>query len=181
MPSEEQTLTKVSFLIRELSLQSSMRILDLGCGRGAIANALARLGMEVVGADITHGFLEIARAEAACEGLKVQYVLRDMREISWDEEFDAVLLIFSTLGYFGGGDNLRILENIARALKYGGLLCFDIPCCDEEPGDFLINDVSEIGKILQMAGLRLERAYGSWKSAPVAADSERIIVVARKI
>jgi hypothetical protein len=42
---------------------------------------------------------------------------RDMRDISFREEFDRALLLFTSFGYFSDEDNFRVLKNVATALK----------------------------------------------------------------
>ena len=95
------------------------------CKQGRHANRLAELGHTVVGVDVSKGFLEIARANK--KGINVKYVKEDMREISFKEEFDRVLLLYTSFGYFDDRENFRVLENVAAALKSGALFCFDIP------------------------------------------------------
>ncbi|MGC9338023.1 MAG: class I SAM-dependent methyltransferase [Candidatus Cloacimonadia bacterium] len=102
-----------------------MKILDLACGHGRHANRLAELGYSITGIDITSGFLEIANREAREKGVNVEYIQGDMREISFKEEFDIILLFFTSFGYFEDEENCRVLENVARALKPYGLFCFD--------------------------------------------------------
>ncbi len=48
-----------------------------------------------------------------------------MRELSYEEEFDKVLLIFISFGYFEDEENIRVLKNVSKSLKSGGLFCFD--------------------------------------------------------
>ena len=147
----EQTKKEVEFLIRELGLRPPMNVLDLACGYGRHANRLAEIGCDVTGVDLTPGFLEIARKEAEEMGVsdKVRYVLGDMRKISFKEEFDRALLLFVSFGYFTDEENLLVLKNVNRALKPGGLFCFDIsnrdvslknlpPCSMREKGDDLM-------------------------------------------
>jgi SAM-dependent methyltransferase len=49
-----------------------------------------------------------------------------MRRINFLDEFDRVVLLFTSLGYFEDDENVQAMENMARALKPGGLLGFDI-------------------------------------------------------
>jgi len=111
--------------VKELELDKPMKILDLACGHGKHANRLAELGHCVTGVDVTSGFLEIAKKEAKEKGVSVKYIMEDMRKISFQEEFDRVLLLFTSFGYFEDEENLRVLKNIANALKPSGLFCFD--------------------------------------------------------
>ena len=69
--------------------------------------------------------LEIAQNDAAKMGMQVEYRQEDMRQISFTEAFDRVLILFGTFGFFEDDENLQVLKNVARALKPGGLLAFD--------------------------------------------------------
>lgn len=123
--TEERTKREIEFLVKELELDKPMKILDLACGHGRHANRLAKLGHSVTGVDINLGFLEIAKKEAKEKGVSVEYIMEDMRKISFHEEFDRVLLLFTSFGYFEDDENLLVLKNIANALKPTGLFCFD--------------------------------------------------------
>ena len=122
---EEMTKLQIDFLADHLRLDEPMKILDLACGHGRHANGLAKIGHEVTGVDLTAGFLSFARKRAAALKVKVKYVRADMRQIAYKNEFDRVILMFTAFGYFSDNDNLRVLKNVARALKTGGLFCFD--------------------------------------------------------
>jgi SAM-dependent methyltransferase len=77
-----------------------------------------------------------------------------MRQLDFEAEFDRVLLMFTSFGYFGDDDNCHVMENMARALKPDGLLGFDMPNRDliageppasfviEKNGDLIINRLS---------------------------------------
>ena len=125
--TDERSDAEVASLVKLLKLDSPMKILDLACGFGRHANRLAALGHLVTGVDFMPGFLEIARKQAAEMGVQVNYRQGDMRQIRFTEEFDRVLLLFTSFGYFEDDQNVQVMENIARALKPGGLVGFDIP------------------------------------------------------
>jgi len=118
---------QVDFLVRELNLKPPLKVLDLACGFGRHANLLAKMGFEVTGVDLMDGFLEIARKEAKKLGVTVNYLRMDMREINFKNEFDLVILLFTSFGYFDDDGNLKVLKNVRDALKGGGHFCFDIP------------------------------------------------------
>lgn len=123
--TDERTQREVAFLVRELFLDQPFRVLDLACGFGRHSNALAELGHSVTGVDLIAGFLDIARREAEGKNLSVDYVLGDMRHINFQAEFDRVLLLFTSFGYFEDPENLTVLKNISRALKPGGMFVLD--------------------------------------------------------
>ena len=116
---------EVGFLVEALGLEPGMRVLDVGCGPGRHANALARLGLEVVGVDISQRFVDLA-AEAAPPGATFQRA--DARDLRFDAEFDAAIsLCQGAFGLTGGpgapldGDG-AVLAGMARALHPGGVL-----------------------------------------------------------
>jgi SAM-dependent methyltransferase len=63
--------------------------------------------------------------DAATLGVEVDYVLGYMRDIAWDQAFDAVFFWFTTSGYFSEADNERVLERAVRTLKPGGRLLIE--------------------------------------------------------
>ena len=73
----------VDFLVDRLELGPRTRVLDLGCGHGRHALELARRGVAVVGLDYSEPALALARANAAAEGLEVELVQGDMRELPY--------------------------------------------------------------------------------------------------
>jgi len=121
----EVTDRQAEALVRLLEMQPQMKILDLACGFGRHANRLALMGYDVTGIDLTPGFLEIARRDAAEMGVQVDYHQGDMRQLDFEAQFDRALLLFTAFGYFDDQGNLEVLRRIARALKPGGRLVFD--------------------------------------------------------
>jgi SAM-dependent methyltransferase len=121
----ERTAKEVEAIWSLLALQTGHSVLDLGCGHGRIANALAKRGARVTGLDRASLFIEKARDHAAAMGVDVDYVVGDMREITWDRTFDGVVLWFTTFGYFSDDENERVLELAVRALKPGGWLVIE--------------------------------------------------------
>lgn len=79
------------------------------------------------GVDIEAGFLELARKQAGEMGLSVDYQQADMRALTYDQDFDVVLLLFTAFGYFEDDENLRVLKTIQKALRPGGRFLMDIP------------------------------------------------------
>jgi len=124
--TDEATDQQVEMLVSVLGLDRSLVILDLACGYGRHANRLAALGHQVTGLDLTDGFLEIARSDARKRGVQVDYHQGDMRALNAASEFDLVLCLFTAFGYFDDHENLRVLQNVARALKPDGRFVLDV-------------------------------------------------------
>lgn len=124
--SPEQTEADVELVWRLLELEPGLEVLDLACGHGRIANALAERGVRVTGLDATPMFLDLARKDAAERGVAVEYVEGDMRSLPWAVRFDRVLSWFTSFGYFGDDDNRRVLDEAYKALKPDGLLAVEM-------------------------------------------------------
>lgn len=99
------------------SLFTGREILDLACGAGRHAIALARTGYAVTGVDISPEFL--AKARAASHGLDVAWCERDMRDLPWRERFDGVLCFGNSFGYLGRAGTRATVAAIAKAMKPG--------------------------------------------------------------
>src|SRR3954447_25447734 len=82
------TAQEVEFLVGALALEPGMRVLDVGCGPGRHALALASRGCDVVGIDRSAKFVQLARATAEAEALPVAFVELDVRDLAYDAEFD---------------------------------------------------------------------------------------------
>lgn len=117
----ERTVAEVEGIARLLELPPGSHILDLCCGHGRHAVPLAQRGYHVTGQDLNEAFLERARAAADEAGVAVRWVHRDMRDVPFEAEFDAVINVFTAFGYLESeADDVRVLEQVCKALKPGG-------------------------------------------------------------
>jgi SAM-dependent methyltransferase len=146
----ERSDTETAQAVRLLEMDRPLKVLDLACGFGRIANRLALLGHRVTGVEYQPGFLEIARTDAARNRVRtahqhgrVEYIQGDMRTIDFVEQFDRAILMFNSFGYFPDDENRQVLQNVQRALKPGGLVGLDIANRDGVLNDFHPHHVSE--------------------------------------
>jgi 2-polyprenyl-3-methyl-5-hydroxy-6-metoxy-1,4-benzoquinol methylase len=125
----ERTGSEVDRALKMLRPEGGERVLDLACGSGRHSIELTRRGFSVVGADISSDLIEIARRDAAGEGLEITFVEADLRELEFEAEFDIVLnLNDGAVGYFETEEeNHRTFETISRALKPGGANLVQLP------------------------------------------------------
>jgi SAM-dependent methyltransferase len=101
------------------------RVLELGCGTGRVAAALARSGIEVTGVDLSPAMLDAARERVA--GLPVRLVEADMRSLDLGERFDAVLVPLGGLQHLKTVDDLvAAMETISRHLEPEGIAAADV-------------------------------------------------------
>jgi ubiquinone/menaquinone biosynthesis C-methylase UbiE len=113
-------------------------LLDVPCGFGRHAIALARAGYRVVGVDRSQALLTEARRRAGDEEWP-KLVEADYRELPFpDESFDAAMNLFTSLGYLGDEEDTKALAEIARVLRPGGRLVVEIL-----PRDLLVRRFTE--------------------------------------
>jgi SAM-dependent methyltransferase len=122
----ENTPGQVDRLVAELPLAAGAAVIDLGCGHGRHALALARRGFAVTGVDRVAGFVERARVEAALQGLAAEFLHADLRELPALGPFDAAVCLFDVFGLHRDEDNQRVLAAMARSLRPGGGFCLDL-------------------------------------------------------
>lgn len=94
-----------------LSLQSGERILDIGCGDGALSLKLVDCGCAVVGVDSSAEMVEAARS------LGLDALVVDGHSLSYDNEFDAV---FSNAALHWMTEPEKVVAGVWRALRPGG-------------------------------------------------------------
>ena len=98
-------------------------VLDLGCAGGFMAEALAARGTQVTGIDPAAGAIAAARAHAAQGGLDITYDVGVGEALPYaDTRFDAVVCV-DVLEHVA--DLPRVLAEVARTLRPGGLFLFD--------------------------------------------------------
>jgi SAM-dependent methyltransferase len=117
----ERVLVRHGFL-------GSRRLLDLGCGTGGHALRLAQRGHRVLGVDRSPEMLAQACAKAfAARDLALDFQQADIRNFHLGRRFDAVLMMFTVLGYLiNEADLMAALASVRRHLELGGLFVFDV-------------------------------------------------------
>jgi len=117
------TEQEVAFLVDTLELAPRAQVLDVGCGPGRHALALARRGMRVLGIDASEDFVALAREAAVAEGLDVAFEVQDVRNLDIDGTHDAaVCLCQGGFGLLGGRDEIDVFGRIVRAVRPGGAI-----------------------------------------------------------
>jgi SAM-dependent methyltransferase len=123
----ERTEKEVAFAERRLELAAGARVLDLCCGPGRHSVLFARHGYKVIGVDLSQPYLDLARSAANDCGVALETVSADMREIPFDNHFDAVVNMYSSFGYLESeAEDLKVIESISRSLKPQGRVLLDM-------------------------------------------------------
>ncbi len=118
------TVVECDFIEKEISGNKQVRILDIGCGTGRHAIELAKRGYSVTAIDLSDSMLSRAIEKAREEGISVDFIKADARELPFTSEFDLVIMLCEGAFPLMETDemNYQILMNAERALKDGGKL-----------------------------------------------------------
>jgi SAM-dependent methyltransferase len=105
-------------------LAPGMRLLDVGCGAGREAVALARAGLAVTAIDLAPRMVALTRERAAAAGLSVAVEAGDALELHWPPaSFDVVYLAAGVYSHIPGrARRVATLVRLRERLRPGGLL-----------------------------------------------------------
>lgn len=121
--NDEEAHRFISNLIDFLQLKPDSSALDVACGKGRHSKYMAQCGMNVTGIDLSENSIRFAQ-QFATE--KLRFVRHDMREVFAENEFDVVLNLFSSFGYFDDvADDAKAIKAMTSALKKRGHLILD--------------------------------------------------------
>jgi len=137
----DRTEKEVAFAERKLELGAGARVLDLCCGPGRHSVLFAKRGYRVTGLDLSQSYLDLARRAASDREVALETVAADMREIPFDNHFDAVVNMYSSFGYLESeAEDLKVLESISRSLKPRGRLLLDMLNREWAVANYIQND-----------------------------------------
>ena len=98
-------------------------ILEIGCGSGMLARRFLKNGYNYLGLDLFNEMLDIAREEIKAD----TFVQCDMCNLSFDKQFDAVLITGRSLAYVTTNKGIiDTFTGIHKSLKDNGLLVFGV-------------------------------------------------------
>lgn len=121
--SEAEAELFIKKLVEQLQLKKAAKVLDVACGKGRHSKTFAKLGMEVTGIDLSENSIAEAK-QHACENL--HFDVWDMRRTYKKNEFDVVVNLFSSFGYFKEDkDDYACIHSFLESLKIGGILVMD--------------------------------------------------------
>lgn len=144
------------------ALRPGERVLDVGCGNGALSLDAARVvgpGGHVTGLDLSVPMLEVARRRAAQRQTAVDFVQADAQIAGFDEPFDVVVSRFGVMFF---DDPEAAFANLARAVRKGGRLCF---VCWQ---DFFSNEWIAVPSLAMVAHVGIPELPGPGAPGPFA-------------
>ncbi|SHF18171.1 Methyltransferase domain-containing protein [Seinonella peptonophila] len=118
-----------TFYYLELAKQTGGPVLELGCGTGRVALAIAREGVEVVGLDVEAKMLEYANAKASALGIedRVTWIHSDMSDFNLSKTFPLIIIPYRSFQHL---DTVQMQMNALQAIRHHlddeGLFAFNL-------------------------------------------------------
>ncbi len=149
-----ESICRTVEFIKKICTESSMSILDLGCGPGIYMEKLAELGHACTGIDFSKNSISYAKKRAKEKGLEINYICQNYLELDFENCFDIIILIYTDLGVLLPKEREVLLGKIHWALKPDGVFIFD-----------LLNDRNLEQKFQEQQTWTFEYS-GFWKPTP---------------
>ena len=123
----EITGQQVRFVTELLRRASVRTVLDLACGNGRHAFGLSEEGFEVAGLDVNRSMLDAAESTQPGTDGSPGWVQADMRQLPFNQHFDAIVSLFTSFGFFDHDrQNAIVLEQVAQSLSPSGQFILDV-------------------------------------------------------
>jgi len=112
----------VDFIAEALNIKKGTEILDIACGAGCHSILFAKRGFKVTAFDLAKSLIDVAKQRAQEEKVEINFFVGDMRDMSFESQFKAAVLLSHSFGFFNHEDNKRVLKGTYDALKENGCL-----------------------------------------------------------
>jgi 2-polyprenyl-6-hydroxyphenyl methylase / 3-demethylubiquinone-9 3-methyltransferase len=181
-PLHRMNPARIAWIVERISRRfaalAGLRLLDVGCGAGLAAEALARRGFDVLGLDAAGATIDAARAHAAGQGLAVAYRAGVAEDVMAEGRRFPVVTALEVIEHVA--DPRAFVTTLAGLLEPGGLLF--LSTLNRTPQSFLAAKVAaeyllhwlpvgthdwrrfvtpgELGVMLRAAGLRVADGAG---------------------
>lgn len=102
-------------------------LLEVACGTGTVAMAMAEAGWRVYGVDASEEMLAQARAKAEEAGVEVTFSRQDMRHVVLPERAHLATCLYDSANYMLTGEDLAaVFRRVHALLEPGGAFMFDM-------------------------------------------------------
>lgn len=126
-PPSAETEHEADAVWSHLRLSPGVSLLDVGCGHGRLAIALAQRGADVTGIDFAWHLLTRARQLAQDFTVDAHWVRADMRWLPIRQRSVQAATLLDAFGFFEQeGENESVLRELARVLVRGGRLALKV-------------------------------------------------------
>mgnify|MGYP000957610033 CR=1 FL=1 len=139
----------IQLLEKQGYLKPKSEVLDLACGNGRHSFQLALRNHSVTGLDLSDTLLHIAESTSKKNSIPVKFVRGDMRSFNFPAQFDVILNLFTSFGYFETDEeNVKVISNVFSSLKQGGFFVLDYLNSEYLLDNIEPETVSEINELI---------------------------------
>ena len=113
------TMGECNFIEKEINYSKELKIIDIGCGTGRHSIELSNRGYSMTGIDLSESLLEKAREKAKQNGLQIDFLRHDARNLPFENQFDVAIMMCEGGFPLMETDemNFEILKNVSQSLK----------------------------------------------------------------
>ena len=113
------TIGECDFLEKEINFNKELMIIDIGCGTGRHSIELSKRGYSITGIDLSESLLQKAREKALQNGLHINFLRHDARNMPFEDQFDVAIMMCEGGFPLMETDemNYEILINVSKSLK----------------------------------------------------------------
>jgi len=121
--SQDEADKFIRNLVHKLEIKRGSKVLDLACGSGRHAAALAEYGLIVTGKDLS---LNNIKRASLLSKVGLRFIQGDMLQASPDFNYDYVMSLFTSFGYFDTQEeNRKVVRAVADSLLEDGKWIID--------------------------------------------------------
>ncbi|OGU54612.1 MAG: hypothetical protein A2V66_17340 [Ignavibacteria bacterium RBG_13_36_8] len=116
----------IGTILSNIKIPVNAKILDAACGAGRHSILLAKKGFLVTAFDLSQTLLNMAVENSRSLGLDINFITADLRTIQLEHEFDLILNLFTSFGYFEKDeDNYKFVQKAFNFIAPGGYFVLD--------------------------------------------------------
>lgn len=142
----------IDHLIDFIQPANNAKFLDLGCGKGRHSVYLYKKGFDVTGVDLSPENITYATQfvpkNVDPENDNLRFYVKDMRAIDWEEEYDYVVNLFTSFGYFESDvDDNATIQAVSKALQPDGIFVMDFMNAKKVIANLVLHEIIMVDDI----------------------------------
>lgn len=160
--NEREAELFIDNLIDYLHPLPKSQFLDLACGKGRHSIYLNKKGFDVTGIDLSTENIACASKlmNPEIENGNLRFCVEDMRKIGWVEQFDYVVNLFTSFGYFENDkDDYATIDIVSKTLKSGGIFIIDFMNVQKVIANLVAHEIKIIDTIKFEISKKIENHF----------------------